>query len=513
MTEKFEIIGEWFLPTDRNNRVHGTLTFDPQNGTDLELYGSLEGDNFLPEFIDQEIILGLTSDSKEVTLYNCFMSKSDGATFVSGGESGKPSTTYSIRYLLIGFHANTITDLMFTQISSEIFNLGEWIGISGFKNQKYDPQSFKNHEITINYKLPDSIDFEIDNKTKGRFSFKANQPGYSRYQKIVTINQTVEFQAISVEEKSIEDLLKFLTTFQNLLTLALYKSTYPLSISLKSENLKIDYGNGVLHKKIINLYYSSRNFKPNEKPKYDFEMIFDYKRIKDNFPIIIKNWYSKYKLLAPALNLVFEQFYNDNEFTVNTFLNLAQSAETFHARIHNHTRISREDYKKMKNDILSIVPTEYHIWLNDQFNFGNNLNLHTRLTELTEKYSNKVLDKILGDKTKFILNVKHSRNYYTHYSKDGEPKALKEVDLFYLSEKLKILLVCAFLIEIGFDRDKLSDFLFNIRWKLFSHLANWKDDEEIKTTNKITKFKCWDWLKSKYNAFKKYLIKLIKKYL
>jgi len=50
MKEKLEITGEWFLLTNKENRVHGTLTFDPQDGTDLELYGGLEGDNFFPEF-------------------------------------------------------------------------------------------------------------------------------------------------------------------------------------------------------------------------------------------------------------------------------------------------------------------------------------------------------------------------------------------------------------------------------------------------------------------------------
>ncbi len=66
----------------------------------------------------------------------------------------------------------------------------------------------------------------------------------------------------------------------------------------------------------------------------------------------------------------------------------------------------------MKEDILNAVQTEeYQQWLNDQFKFGNNLNLHQRLTELTEKYSNKILDNIIGDKGKFVLNVKNSRNY------------------------------------------------------------------------------------------------------
>ncbi len=483
MNNKFEIKGEWFLPTDKTNRVHGILTFDPQEGSVLELYGSLNGDHFFPEFQDQDIILGLTSDSKQVTLSACYMTMSGGVTLVSNGESGKPSTQYSIRYLLIGLHADKSEDLKFTDISSEIFNLGEWVGISGFKHQ-FDPDKIKNNEITVEYKLPEQIEFEIDDNSKGLLNFVANTPGISRYQKTATISQKVEFHAKSTYEKGIDDLLSYIITFQNFLTLSLYKSTYPLSISLSGDRHKDDFGNGKVYNKNIKLFFSSRNFKLKDKPQLDLDMIFDYSRIKDNFPAIIKNWYSKYEILEPAFDLVFEQFYNGNRFTVNTFLNLAQSAETFHARVHNHTKIPQEKYKKMKEEILKTIRSlEYKNWLTDQFNFGNNLNLHQRLTELTEKYSNRILDKIIGDKEQFVLNVKNSRNYYTHYSKGGEKKALKGGDLFYLSERLKILLVCSFLIEIGFDKDSLATFLDNIKYRLFNHLANWNENDKINSSN------------------------------
>lgn len=63
------------------------------------------------------------------------MTKSGGATLVSGQESGKPTTKYSIRYLLIR-HIQTQSKIWSSiKISSEIFNLGEWVGISGFTNK------------------------------------------------------------------------------------------------------------------------------------------------------------------------------------------------------------------------------------------------------------------------------------------------------------------------------------------------------------------------------------------
>ena len=60
---------------------------------------------------------------------------------------------------------------------------------------------------------------------------------------------------------------------------------------------------------------------------------------------------------------------------------------------------------------------------------------------------------------------------------DSQKNALKGGELFYLSEKLKILLVCAFLIEIGFDKELITRNLDNVKWRLFNHLANWRDDK------------------------------------
>lgn len=167
-------------------------------------------------------------------------------------------------------------------------------------------------------------------------------------------------------------------------------------------------------------------------------------------------------------------------FTVNSFLNLAQSAETFHATIHDHTKLSGEDYKKMREEILAVAHPNYHPWLNDQFDFGNKLNLHSRLKELTVIYSNQILDSILGDIEQFIKNVKDSRNYYTHYSKKDEKKALKGKQLYNLSERLQLLLVCSFLIEVGINKTNLSACLEKIKWIHFNHLVNWRVDKEEK---------------------------------
>ena len=241
---------------------------------------------------------------------------------------------------------------------------------------------------------------------------------------------------------------------------------------LSGKNHKDTLGDGQEYFKKVELHIRSNFDNESEKPKSPMDMIFNYRNISDKFPQLIKNWYSRYELLEPAFNLVFEQFYQDQRFTENSFLNLAQAAETFHARIHNHTKIPKKEYKIMKEEIMKTTDSKYHEWLNGQFNFGNNLNLHQRLEELVNKYSISVIDKFIPEKDKFVFQVKHSRNYYTHYSKNTEKNAVKGSDLYYLSEKLKLLLVCSFLLEIGFDDKELSKLLDNVEWRLFNHLLN-----------------------------------------
>ena len=477
--EKFTFKGHWFLPSNKDERVYGTLTFDPHEGAELELYGSFTVDKILPELEDQPIILGLTSDSKQVTLYKCMMTHSGGATLVQGEESGKPSVIYSPLYCMTGFHADSIKDLKFDTISSEIFNLDEWLRVSGFiRNHAEEFEDEKNYVSKIHYKLPDQIIFALGDDLEGKFNFSSSRPGMYFFQKQATIKQRVEFEVHSKVEIDFNDLLEHVFTFQNFLVLALYGSTYPKSVTLRGARHTKDYGDGKPVKKEVKLFFSMPNAKLNEREKSASEMIFSYAQIKDWFPAIIRSWFEKYELLEPAFDLVFEQFYNSKRFSVNTFLNLAQSAETFHARVNNHKRMPEEEYQAMKADILELTPSKYHKWLGDQFSWGNNLRLHDRLTELTEKYANPILDKILRDKKQFVLDVKRSRNYYTHYSGDGKKHALKGSELYYLSERLKILLVCSFLMEVGLTKDELSKSMDNLKWKLFSQVADWSEELE-----------------------------------
>ena len=480
MTENFEYKGEWFLPSDRVNRISGTLYYDVDKGISLELFDDFAGAPIIPISSNQEydIILGLTSDSKEITLYKTFISSRSGIHLVQNQEAGTPSSKYIVNYVFEGVHFDKVEDIKFDRLVSEIIDLDEWVGISGFANNfdfEKEKEMRKKKECQVNYKLPNLITFPLTDNLEGQFNFIMNSSNRPIYLKKVTLEQKVQFILKYQSEKPLENLLNDLFKFQSFLVLALYEKTYPKSIFLYNENLKKDYGIAGIENRQVKFYFhiSDRSIK-YDKQKHFRDMLFCYGHIQDKFLEIIKNWFKQYDKLETSFNLLIEHFYNDKRFSENTFLNLAQAAESFHAHTkRNQIKMPKEEYDTMKKDILSVVDKKYHFWLKEQFNFGNHLNLHKRLEEIVEFCSCDVLNKIIDDKDTFIKQVKNSRNYYTHYSTSLKKKALIGSELFYLAQKLKIVLVCAFLLETGFEKDTLNQMLDDKKHRFFHFLANW----------------------------------------
>ena len=121
MNTNFETKGEWFLPSDKNNRVPGTLFFNSEGTSKLELLGSFENDYIFPELREYEIILGITTDSSLITLYKAYSSKFDSPKFVKDQEAGSPTTIITVNYIFIGAHMDQESELKFDKISCEIF--------------------------------------------------------------------------------------------------------------------------------------------------------------------------------------------------------------------------------------------------------------------------------------------------------------------------------------------------------------------------------------------------------
>jgi hypothetical protein len=199
-------------------------------------------------------------------------------------------------------------------------------------------------------------------------------------------------------------------------------------------------------------------------------MLFNYKDVEDNFENILKEWFRQKDILNPAAGLLLDTFYNPGTFNEQKFLNIVHAVETYHRRYRNNEVRTPEDHKKMIEAILSSTPTQHKEWLQQKLLFSNEPTLQQRLEDLLAQYWNPTLEKIVTSKDTLIKQAKNSRNYYTHYDKSLENVALHGSDLYYLTERLKVLLICCVLSATSFSKPEIERLLNRNEWQFFSHI-------------------------------------------
>ena len=116
----------------------------------------------------------------------------------------------------------------------------------------------------------------------------------------------------------------------------------------------------------------------------------------------------------------------------------------------------RAIHRKKLKEIYDTTPKDYLAWLKTVLGFTNRKTLAMRLKEITDIYP-EVVKARSGNQTRFIKNVKDTRNYYTHYDPSLEGKAAMGGRLRGLSVTLGLLLEGILLHEIGFEITRVKE--------------------------------------------------------
>jgi len=133
LTQNFEYKGYRFLPSAPENKIAGILTYIPNESIKLELIGTLEKAELpIIAFTNStriDIIWGITSDAKKISLIDCF----------PGGGSYNfscsfPIIKYSIQYCLIGTYIENFQDKLFNWSDVTMPELNTWCNPTALKS-------------------------------------------------------------------------------------------------------------------------------------------------------------------------------------------------------------------------------------------------------------------------------------------------------------------------------------------------------------------------------------------
>ncbi|MBP7795954.1 MAG: hypothetical protein KA059_04170 [Elusimicrobiales bacterium] len=451
MIEEFEYKGIWWLTNNPKEQVSGTLRFTPDEGAILDLIGSfkdIKNMNKMLEMLEPEIILGVSSNGKNITLYKCFEKKSNFSF------PGFQTSSFYANVVFIGAHFQKSEDIRFKNISVHYLHLDEWVNISGF-----DINLLEEKGVIIKYKLPEPFLANISDEIKILINFLATGPSFSFVQKEATIKQKTEIKIETSEDKSFEDYTKVMYHIQKFLTLGITYPVYPLAIAGLTEVNKEIIKDKAYYPP-VEVFYKLSDIPKGHKPLLPVDMLFTFKDISNRFESFLKNWFEKMDLLEPVYNLYFGTLYNPRMYLEHRFLSLIQAIESFHQRTYGGKYLSDEDYKVAYDALVTAIPEGIRSDLKDRLkeylNYGNEFSLRKRLKEIFDKYQ-EILDRLIENKSDFIEKVVNTRNYLTHYDKELKERAANGEDLYRLTQKLKMCLEICLLTELRFSSEEIKD--------------------------------------------------------
>ncbi len=411
MKKDNEYKGFWFLPDKPTIRVAGVLYFKANDSIKLELIGGFDSE--LTEIIKSktvEIIYGVTSKAEKITLFNCFPSYS------LNFSSDHPLVKYSCQYLIVGKHLQSMDDGTFNKIRVEMSSLYNWIPAGIIK---HSISFLEEGKLKANFSLSQNDNWgKRVESDKFIISFLSSFQIKSRVENKQTMIENTFFEISKKNMKSsFIELLTSVNIFKQFLSLASLSSIDYLKIELfdSEDYQQIKSGKKIFHP--TSLLYIDRN-NNYRTSKNDSKYLFKYEDIKNQYANIIKKWYDVKNELAPIRNHLIESILQKRIFTSLDFLILVQALEGFHRRFIENKRTS----------------------------------LNNRVTFFTLKFSD-ILKVNLSKKD--ILSVVASRDYYSHFFEEKE-NVLDGIELYHLSEKLRILLICCVLSLIGFENEQIN---------------------------------------------------------
>ena len=459
MNKAFEINGFWWLPESPQTKIPGTLSFSPGNILRLNLMGALneiEEKKFpSSNFINPNIILGISSEGKSVTLIKClqtggFSSFSDAGSFYS--------TKFIVHIAFFGVHLFSSENILFSSITVKFHNLDNWYNESLIKSVIHDSNS-----SSFTFKDSPSIEIELEDYLIQLVVYISQNYELNN----ISLNTNVLIEISSKFEKSFEDYMNLTRLIQNFLTFSISNPTFVTEMHgrIGKDEIGEEKNSSVID---VEIFYGAVGWQPVAHNIFWADMLIPYKEIESDFARLLKNWIEKAEILKPVYDLYFASsyraFYPENE-----FLNLTQALETYHRRTYDGKFQSDEYffnglYKKLVSCIPSDLSEDFKLSLiNGKLKYANEYSLRKRILLLSEHVAENMSLNFIHEKNKRILfaeTVTNTRNYLTHYSPDLKEKAITSgEDLFKLNQQLDLLLKFCLLEELGIPFQKINELL------------------------------------------------------
>lgn len=459
MQDPIMLKGVWWLPSQEENKLSGTLTFSQEEGALLELAG---GFNIKETDLTEQpiIILGTTQQNKSITLYKC---NAQTWTYpLMDSVSGE--SKYRAHVIFEGVHFESEEKIKFHELYGSYTDLDAWVDVYGFTIKR----DFTDNKIVskISYELPDSQIFNIENEFEVGISFRSSGPERSIVQTEVKITQQA---CLVVKSKrgdvSFERLDSMLNALLALFQIASQGIPCPISIFGYSQENSRKLNDGKVYYPEINIYFQPIEPFVKQKRKLPQELLFVY---KDLTAEQISAWFTSFQNYRTSVYLYRSLFYSNRLFIENRFLNIAQALESLHSIRHGSQSLPHDEFLERKKRALQSTPDDLKEWIEIALKNANYKYFRSRILELLN--NKKIfLGQLIPDMDLFSKRVKDTRNEFVHHDKQKWTFQRSE-ELIRAIDLLTMLFESYLLEIIGFSDEKIQELL---EPKIQTELTGW----------------------------------------
>jgi hypothetical protein len=446
LIKEFEYRGVWWLPEDPGREVGGILKFSPGEGARLELTGALkEPASLIRRLSAPELIFGKVFGRGKVTLYRCLEVK----RHINTAETSDLIADVAF----LGDHVDP-RRATFSSMSVESSELDLWANVNWVEFP--DLSELAGRNFSIRFYKPELLEARLDNGIKVTLGVGIEGPQMSWVQTEVRLKRKIFVRVIPPSPCPFEECLNLVQAMLDLASLGILHPAIPNEIVGMVEERESEGSEPI---RIEILYRLSRKPSFDRASLHPYAVLFSLADIYERFEEFVRNWFDTKARLEPVWNLYLATLHAPEMYVESHFLNIVHALEAFHRLTVGGHELPEDEHGKRVDEIINSAPCQWCQWLMDKLRYSNEPSLRSRLIKVCGMFPS-VTGRLIGNQKavkRFVCQVVDTRNYMTHHDPELGQSAARGISLFPLTEKLKILVECCLLRELGFPDEFISE--------------------------------------------------------
>ena len=450
INDGFSEEGLWWLPSNEEDKVAGTLTIDQQDGALLSLVGVLGNleDTFNDRTSDRRTIHGVTKKGRPVTLLNTFR-KSSQLNF-----PGLAVETHFANVAAIGLHFDGVDQDIFPESWVRFDGIERWLGHEPFEMVS----NYETREITLNVRKS----WIEQLAAFGGYAILSGSNLYTKKQGDTDYTVTV-MSLLGVRSDVPRSLIWHLNAATRLQELAsLCTGHYLPMLSFELRFPQNDIEQAKVPPLEVHVYARMHHPHAGERPIHEIPLISAPELLRLE-PQSLERWFEHHETMSPAMNLFFTVTGERKMFVNIRFLLAIQALEVFHRRTSEARVIAKEDFEQLRDNLLVAIPLNtpgpMREKLDGLYRFANEPSLMQRLRSVLKGIETDFGECPAGFGGGFARSLVDTRNYNTHFSVELKERSLDGEGMWWATRRIILLLSVLFLMRLGLKAENIREIL------------------------------------------------------